>query len=498
MFLVKQPSIKTRILNPKLCPPHDLVHAIESYPTYYDPLYYPHYYPQIFSTPEKFCAWLQACLSSHGDMCGSCRSIYKSTAVLYDGSALCVWVDDTFLTFPRSHFESPLYSHCSVFRRLSSLHDAAAPSTGAVRVTAASCIASRVDDDPSWFAYPDDGLRTHLLALSAAILSSAVRLLCGRRCLVPRYKNGCVDFIMRDLSARKTQLSSLTHEDLLDQLSSTAVPIGCPRTRSTVLAAEFEKLYGEQVAIALRAPPEVVAVIGVPHASSAASVELSMTWLSVSIDELTRRLEKVSRADIQLCLRRLPSTFRKPSDMRSHRKTCNALAHHIRERAFSLSHACPTLLADVFLAHFPFAHSYDQSDAVLVAQILAHEFGLSIMTRLSQELLSASAKLKVVRDEHRRCAIEEAETIRGVREAEWPVCAPQNVVLNCLNDYVARSAWTEPSVCAVCSCYDRDLVAVCLSDDLAPYHLDLLRVPEDIMSRESARFSVSVMPLSTA
>jgi hypothetical protein len=62
MFLVKQPSMKSRVLNYELCPPHDLVHDLESYPTFYDPLYYPHYHPYTFSTPENLCAWLQDCL----------------------------------------------------------------------------------------------------------------------------------------------------------------------------------------------------------------------------------------------------------------------------------------------------------------------------------------------------------------------------------------------------------------------------------------------------
>jgi len=107
-----------------------------------------------------------------------------------------------------------------------------------------------------------------------------------------------------------------------------------------------------------------------------------------------------------------------------------------------------------------------------------------VTTRLAQELLSGSAKLKADRELQRLCAIEESATIRSIRKSEWPTSVPQDVVLGCLNDYMTASAWSEPPVCAVCSCYDRDVVCLSLSDDLAPYHFELLRVPEDVMRRE--------------
>jgi hypothetical protein len=478
MFILKLPSTQPRVLNYEMCPPHDVVHDPESYPTFYDPLYYPHYHPQIFSTPEDFCTWLQACLSSHRDVCHICCPLYKSIAVVHDGSVLCVRVDDYSIPFARSFFESASYSHCSVFRRHAS--SATACSTDAIHHAAASCMASCLDDNPYWFTYSDDCIRSHLLKLLAPTLSTAARLVCKMKSQVPRNKNGCVNFIMNHFSAQKTRLSVMTSEHLLDHLSSTPLPRGCPRTRSTILTAYFETIYGEHVARALRAPPEITAVFDVPSVSSAAAADLSMPWISASLDDLTRRMEKLSRADIQVCLSRIHSPFPK---QHSHRKTCNALANHIRLRALLLFQAGPSALARVFLAHFPFTDSYDQSNVVLLAQILDYEFGHGVMTRLSQELLSRSGRLKVVRDQHRRNVIEEASTIRVAQEAEWPTCVPQNVVLNCLNDYMAGSAWTEPPVCAVCSCYEHDVLYISLSDDLVPYHLDLLRVPNDIASQ---------------
>ncbi|KAG1750870.1 hypothetical protein EDB19DRAFT_1677336 [Suillus lakei] len=56
VFIPKLPSVKSRVLPYKLCPPHDVIHDLESYPTYYDALYYPHYpsHSRIVSSLEMF------------------------------------------------------------------------------------------------------------------------------------------------------------------------------------------------------------------------------------------------------------------------------------------------------------------------------------------------------------------------------------------------------------------------------------------------------------
>jgi len=62
MFLVKQPSVVCCVLNSDLRPPHDLLHDIQTYPLFYDALYYPQYHLHVFSTAESFCSWLQLSL----------------------------------------------------------------------------------------------------------------------------------------------------------------------------------------------------------------------------------------------------------------------------------------------------------------------------------------------------------------------------------------------------------------------------------------------------
>ena len=103
--------------------------------------------------------------------------------------------------------------------------------------------------------------------------------------------------------------------------------------------------------------------------------------------------------------------------MRSHRKTCNALANHIRLRVISLFQAGPSTIAEVFMAHFPFQPCIDASD-VFFSQILDGEFGTTIISQLSHELLITSTQQRIIRVEHRRHAIEEAITTCGDRVSQ--------------------------------------------------------------------------------
>jgi len=98
-------------------------------------------------------------------------------------------------------------------------------------------------------------------------------------------------------------------------------------------------------------------------------------------------------------LYKLPSPFHKAFNLRSHHKCCNTLVTHICHWALSLLHAGPTLLADVFVAHFLFADSIDpsQSDAYILMQILDHEFSCAVMTHFSQDSTTGTGKVRAVR-----------------------------------------------------------------------------------------------------
>ncbi|KAG1843043.1 hypothetical protein F4604DRAFT_1825158 [Suillus subluteus] len=95
----------------------------------------------------------------------------------------------------------------------------------------------------------------------------------------------------------------------------------------------------------------------------------------------------------------------------SHRKTCDALANHARQRALHLFHAGASVLGDVYLTHFPFLSCCLLSDKVVFRQIFAHEFGVLITGRLSQEIVSRSVKDMSVRPECKQNALVEMRDI---------------------------------------------------------------------------------------
>jgi len=77
-----------------------------------------------------------------------------------------------------------------------------------------------------------------------------------------------------------------------------------------------------------------------------------------------------------------------------------------------------------------------------------------------------------------------AITIRGDRVSQWPSPVPREVELDCLNEYMDGSKWCESPICAICSCYARDVVSVPISTNLTPYNLELLRVSDEFIIRK--------------
>ncbi|KAG0705608.1 hypothetical protein DFH29DRAFT_906115 [Suillus ampliporus] len=156
VFLLKHPSTCPRVLDATDCPPHNILHDIQKYSLFYDALYYSQYNESVYPTARNFCRWLQLSLVSHCDsLCLVCGPFRQSVAVVFDGSAT--------------------YVHCSVFKRFKTYQAAARQGTSLP--TAASCITSRLKDDPRWFSYLDACYAENLSALSAPVLrKSALRI----------------------------------------------------------------------------------------------------------------------------------------------------------------------------------------------------------------------------------------------------------------------------------------------------------------------------------
>ncbi|KAG1863882.1 hypothetical protein F4604DRAFT_2028772 [Suillus subluteus] len=385
------------------------------------------------------------------------------------------------MTFTRAHFESAAYVHCSVFKCFKNYQEAV--QQGSPLPTAALCIMSRLKDDPRWFSYTDACYAENLSALSAPVLRGVARRIVTKSSDA-RNKECSVDAIVSHFASRHTELASMSDDILFKSLLTASVPPACTRSRGTLLAAEFQNLYGPEVATALRTPPVISSSPALDSAAMQASKGMSLPWISASVDDLARHLKKLKRTDIQTCIRRLAPRYRTLYNKVSHRKTCNALANHARQRALHLFHAGASVLGDVYLAYFPFLSCYLLSDKAVFCQILAHDFGVLVTERLSQEIVLRSVKDMSARPECKHNALAEARDIRTDRERGWPMPVSKEVVLKCLNGYMEGTMWTEPFVCAVCSQYDRDAVNIHLSGDISSMNLDLLRVSDDFVVKK--------------
>ncbi|KAG1863127.1 hypothetical protein F4604DRAFT_1785458 [Suillus subluteus] len=204
---------------------------------------------------------------------------------------------------------------------------------------------SRLMDDPRWFSYIDACYAENLSALSAPVLRGVAWRI-GIKRSDTRNKERSVDAIVSHFASRRTELASISDDILFKSLLTASVPPACTRSRGTLLAAEFQNLYGLEVATALHTPP----IISASPALDPAAVQLP------------------------------------------HRKTCDALANHAWQRALHLFHAGASVLGDVYLAYFPFLSCYLLSDKAVFCQILAHEFGVLVTGRLSQEIVLRSLK----------------------------------------------------------------------------------------------------------
>jgi hypothetical protein len=116
LFLCKCPLMNACVLELNVCPPHNLIHDITSYPLFYDPTPVTIWlYSQPLILFVHGCRWLQSVLVSHTQSCWGCRSSPHAIAVTWQASHINVSIDGTLWPFLPAYFESPRYSHCSIF-----------------------------------------------------------------------------------------------------------------------------------------------------------------------------------------------------------------------------------------------------------------------------------------------------------------------------------------------------------------------------------------------
>ena len=116
-FLFKQPSVQPCILCASHCPPHDVLHEIDDFPLYYNPLYYPLYNTSVFKTKVSVCLWILEELKIHLISCQSCAPLPGVLKDFEDGVSFFypyfrVAFAGTCLLVPFEYVESPFFSFC--------------------------------------------------------------------------------------------------------------------------------------------------------------------------------------------------------------------------------------------------------------------------------------------------------------------------------------------------------------------------------------------------
>lgn len=186
---------------------------------------------------------------------GQCHSV----SVLFDGVSLSVCIDNVHMTFGQANFENRMYSHCQVFSRLNLL-------TGQSLPTVVMCLRSGVHHDPPWFNYVDECYEDNLNRLSASVLCTLAQTLVFRKTNA-RNKRNYVCIILSYFSMRRTEIALMSDATLFEHFTHQSLPPSCARNRCILVAADFYRMYGVEVADALRIPPPITVALGHPHPS---------------------------------------------------------------------------------------------------------------------------------------------------------------------------------------------------------------------------------------
>ncbi|KAG1779785.1 hypothetical protein EV702DRAFT_1086513 [Suillus placidus] len=219
---------------------------------------------------------------------------------------------------------------------------------------------------------------------------------------------------MSHFSTNHTKFTGMLDDVLFKSLLMAPVPPACT-TWCTLLAAEFQNLYGPEVATALRTPPVISASLVIDSAA---------------------RMQASEAMSLPSCIHQFAPCYCTLYNRLSHRKMCNALANYVQQCALSLYHAGASVLGDVYLAHFLFSSFDSLSDKDVIHQIITHEFGVLVTERLSQEIPSQSVKLRTARLNQKQNEVAGINNVHAEQEREWPMPVSKEVIFECLNGYM--------------------------------------------------------------
>ena len=161
-----------------------MIHDIDLFPKYYDPIYHPCCHPKLFETPMAVKEWIESALNSHDDDCHRCLSKHINSSFRYSVQwresyfVVCTFLNGKLkqCTVSPKELISHNYTHCWL---LSRLHGKTFPLKSDVKI--APLLENEgifnvvAKEDPSWLYHSDAFYRLLLSQVSVSVLAAAIK-----------------------------------------------------------------------------------------------------------------------------------------------------------------------------------------------------------------------------------------------------------------------------------------------------------------------------------
>ena len=470
LFIDKSPCQRARVLDSQDCPPSGIEHTVNDYPLYYDPLYHPSDHPTLFQTSATVCAWLTSALRAHPAQCHICSMSVFHGHVSFLDDVFEVHINSFRSVFlKKPDLEKASYHHCQVFSMMDKVVSASDSST------VSECFRRVVEDDPPWLFYSNEHHEFMLSTLTVPVLREASLGIVS----VPRHQRNKASFIasiLHHFAQHRATIIALSFPDLVVHLHSLVerLPPDISNQRLPLITAYIVSLYGDTVATALRHPPHH------PGLGPSSAILSDVHWISPLSTYVNHRLQKIPYQIILDSLKLIPpSANRVPSNSRGHGHRISALVAHIRHFTTQLLSMSDYNFFCILLSTNPFHKDYSLPRYELTLLVLWKLYASTIIQCFTDPYLSPADKSKQVRQDVR---IERAMTARRFesdKQGSWPSKVSQEIVFECLREYVTGTEWKPMPVCAVCSRSKHDVQVVTVdANGMSPLELEVLLITD--------------------
>jgi hypothetical protein len=442
-FIIKQPSLLSRVSNASDCPPDNVEHIASDYPAFYDALYFPEDHFSIFETESFFCEWLLERVSHHSCTCHSCpqvppclRKVDWNNQVFYENGCFTINFYGICTTISINDVQSSFFSFCRLHRRFFPVSCEGRPVCGNVGqcqwVSDAECVRN---DVPYWMMRNETDYLDCLSRLSIADLKDGSRSLCRFN---PRTKFDFIQILVQDFleERRRFQVPSISFPTVLCRLKVS-------------VAGYFERRYSKTVCCALR-DVRIASHFDGEFTLDDLKEYISHVWCIESLKEMDTKLSRVSKQDILRCLLYIPYGFRPTYSTRSIQSCRKALLLHIQKRILYLVSLSPREFFRVFFSVLPSDVGCNQDRNVLIERVLVGEYGEVIVSAFRSQLLSKKEQQRMDRREERTSAVHIAVDDARRISSDWPSVVSDDIVFDCIRNYHRATVWEPPLVCCVC------------------------------------------------